>query len=70
MSHLFSLRTAPALIGLLLLAVFGLQNSGSINVNVLWMELTLRKAELIGLSALLGFLVGIGVALFWRVRKH
>ncbi|MEO0650213.1 MAG: hypothetical protein AAFZ65_06010 [Planctomycetota bacterium] len=69
MGRLLNLRTAPALVGLALLLVFVFQNSEPVNVDFLWLDLALRKAELILLAAGLGLLVGLSAGLMLRRRK-
>ena len=68
MGRLINFRTAPAIVGLLLLLVFVLQNDERVTVEFLWMDPVLSKASLILISAGLGLLVGLSAGLLTRRR--
>ena len=69
MARLLNMRTAPALIGVIVLLIFVLQNEERVTVQFLWLEETLPKAALILLAAALGLLVGLSGGLLLRRRR-
>jgi uncharacterized integral membrane protein len=69
MSKWINLRTAPALLALLLLGLFGLQNTQPVIVSFVAWNWTMAKATLVFGAAGLGALVGLSTGLWWRRRR-